>query len=308
MTTTTVPTPPASETLGRQIVMPATRAPVASPIGWASIFAAAAVALGIWLLLHLLGVGIGLTTIDPDENNSLKAIGIGIGVWSLLAPIIALFLGGLVAGRTAPTFSTFNAIIHGVAAWAITAIASVLVIGMMLGATVRAASSTASGAAEIASRAGAQVSEGSPVGGLGMDAVTTRINQKLAERGMPPVQPEQLKAVLGEAAQRAARGETMDRQRLTEIVARNTALTGPQADQLAAEIEGELGNLGQQAQQTALQVAETTGAVILGFSITLALTLAASVIGAAIGVRRERREYIRQARGQRPVVQPEPAA
>jgi phosphotransferase system glucose/maltose/N-acetylglucosamine-specific IIC component len=45
-------------------------------------------------------------------------------VWSLIAPIVALFIGGLVAGRMAPTINTANAAIHGAVVWALSVIAA----------------------------------------------------------------------------------------------------------------------------------------------------------------------------------------
>lgn len=97
---------------------------IVSPIGWSAILAATAVAIGAWIVLHLLGISIGLITINPDDASNLKSIGIGTGVWSLIAPIVALFIGGLVAGRLAPTINTANAAIHGAVVWALSVIAA----------------------------------------------------------------------------------------------------------------------------------------------------------------------------------------
>ena len=99
---------------------------------WSSIFAASVASFGIWLVLHLLGIGIGLTAIDPDDPSSLRAIGIGTGIWSLVAPLIALFIGGLIVGRLAPTWNQMNGAIYGIVVWAVTVVAALVLVGLPL--------------------------------------------------------------------------------------------------------------------------------------------------------------------------------
>lgn len=111
---------------------PVERPKLGASVGWSSIFAASVAAFGIWLILHLAGIGIGLTAIDPEDPSSLRSIGIGTGIWSLLAPLIALFIGGLIVGRLAPTWNQVNGAIHGVVVWAVTVIASLLLVGLPL--------------------------------------------------------------------------------------------------------------------------------------------------------------------------------
>jgi hypothetical protein len=298
MVTPTIPTE--TETLGRQLVVPTTRhSPIGSPLGWGTIFAAATVGLGTWLVLHLLGIGIGLTAIDPDDASSLRGVGIGTGVWSLIAPLIALFVAGLVAGRMAPTVNTWNAIIHAAAAWALTAIATIAMLGMMLGALGRAASSTASTAAGVAASAGAQAGEVGPALGVDTGDLVARINRKLGERGMPRVTEAQIKGAVQEVARVAVQGRDVDRETVVSIVARRTQLDQQEAGELADEIQAEARRLetrgrqvASQVGETALEVAEASGKVVLGFSITMVLALGAAALGALLAVRRERRELL----------------
>jgi hypothetical protein len=122
VTTSPLPIITSGQTQGP--VVSAERSTIASPLGWSAIFAAAVVAIGAWIVLHMLGMAIGLITIDPNDASNLRKIGIGTGVWSLIAPIVALFIGGLVAGRMAPTINTANAAIHGAVVWALSVIAA----------------------------------------------------------------------------------------------------------------------------------------------------------------------------------------
>ncbi len=131
------------EVITEDLITKPERRVIASPIGWGAIFAAAFVAGGVWLLLHLFGIAIGLTAIDPHDRSSLHSVGMGTGVWSLIAPVIALFVGGLVAGRIAPTINTLNAAIHGAVTWALTMLATFTFVFMMLGAMLGAMSRTA---------------------------------------------------------------------------------------------------------------------------------------------------------------------
>jgi hypothetical protein len=90
-TVTTVNEPIVPYTAIEPPMVTAERSAIVSPVGWSAIFAAATVAVGTWLVLHLIGIGVGLTAIDPTDASSLRRVGIGTGIWSLIAPIIALF-------------------------------------------------------------------------------------------------------------------------------------------------------------------------------------------------------------------------
>jgi hypothetical protein len=52
------------------------------------------------------------------------------------------------------------------------------------------------------------------------------------------------------------------------------------------------GEVKEEATRTALQAAETTGKVMLVLSILMVLGLGASIAGAIVSVRRERREHV----------------
>ena len=301
MATTTQPT--TVETLGPQIIVPSTkRAALPQPLGWASIFAAAVIAIGLTLLLHLLGIGIGLTAIQPDDPSSLRAAGIGTGVWSVIVPIIALFIAGLVVGRVGPTLDSWNAAIHGAATWALTTILAVIMVGMTLGAVARGAASTAKTVASASSGTlgyAAENAGGLPMLGIDSKDLVARINQQLRERGMPEVKAENVEAAIREGVQVAVREGGIDRERAVAIAAKHTALSREQAEQVADDMERQFNELkakgattGRQAGQMALSAAEGTGKVVLALSIAMLLALCAAVIGALISVRRQRREVV----------------
>ncbi|MBS1124814.1 MAG: hypothetical protein H6Q90_7042, partial [Deltaproteobacteria bacterium] len=290
-------------TVEETVVPTVDRAFVTSPIGWSSILAATAITLGVWLALHLFGLAVGLIAIDPDHPSTLRGVGIGTGVWSLIAPIAALFIGGLVAGRAAPTINSLNAAIHGAVVWSVSALVAVMFAGMTLGALARVASTTG---AAVGASAGAAISsvsklDASDLGALGLTGndLVAPINEKLAARGMPPVSAASIEAAARDALKHAVRSGQIDRAAIVDSVAQQTELTRAQADVLADELGQRLDALQakasagiEQAKHGALQAAETSGKVLLALFGALALGLAAAIGGALLAVRRERRTHV----------------
>jgi hypothetical protein len=86
-----------------------------------AVLAGAVLALVTLFMLNLLGVGIGLTTIDParggDDTPGLTGLGIGAGIWGAVTFLIALFIGGWVAGRLAGDPKKLDSMLHGLIAW-----------------------------------------------------------------------------------------------------------------------------------------------------------------------------------------------
>lgn len=98
---------------------------------WSAVFAGAAVAVALWALLQLIGMGAGLTAVNLDDAGSLRNAGIGTTVASMFAPLIALFIGGFVAGRLATTFDGRMGAMHGFVTWAIASLTGVLAVAWL---------------------------------------------------------------------------------------------------------------------------------------------------------------------------------
>jgi MFS family permease len=112
---------------------------------WTAVFAGAVVAIALWVVLQLIGMGAGLAAVDLDDSGSLRNVGVGTTVWSVLAPLIALFVGGLVAGRLATTFDHKVAVGHGVVTWAIASLAGVIAVAWLVSAIAHGAVNLAYG-------------------------------------------------------------------------------------------------------------------------------------------------------------------
>lgn len=98
-------------------------------ISWGGVFAGTAVAISIQLLLTLLGIAIGAWLVDPQAGaDRMQAIGIGTGIWALLSFLIALFVGGCIAGRMSGLGNRTDGMIEGVVVWSVVTLLSFLML------------------------------------------------------------------------------------------------------------------------------------------------------------------------------------
>jgi hypothetical protein len=93
------------------------------------------------VLLGLLGVAVGATISDPASGDtpSGKAMGIGAGLWWIVSGILALLAGGWATGRLAGLGRRWEAPLHGLVTWAITATAMLFLMGSAVGSVVSGA-------------------------------------------------------------------------------------------------------------------------------------------------------------------------
>jgi hypothetical protein len=265
-------------------------------LSWGAVFGGAVVGLGLWLLLYAFGLAVGLTVLDPSDPSSLKPSGIFTGVWSLIAPLIALFLGGLVAGRMSGVLRVGDGAIHGLAMWGLTTLIGACLVMMALAAAI--SSVAAAGGSALAaggSTLGAAVAGaagGAPQLGLDADDALRPINQRLQAQGKPPVTAEQLQAAARDTVRRAAREGRLDRELLASSIARQTALSEADVRELTERIQNQVGprleSAAQAAKVGALRAAEASGKAFWGVFAALLLGLFAAVAGGAVGANASR--------------------
>lgn len=143
------------ETVEREYVVP-------SPplrLSWGAIFGGTVAALGIWLLLYALGLALGLSAVEPTSPGSARGAGIFTGIWSLITPLIALFVGGIVAARGAGVVTKAGGAIHGLVMWGLTAVGGVFMLASLLGTLVGGVASAGTAAASAAQNPGSLQSE-----------------------------------------------------------------------------------------------------------------------------------------------------
>ena len=112
----------------------------ASAVSWCAIFAGAAGAAALSLILTLLGTGLGFSAVSPwaNEGASATTFGISAAAWITLTQLLASALGGYLAGRLRtrwlqmhPDEVYFRDSVHGFLAWAV---ATLITVGLLTSA------------------------------------------------------------------------------------------------------------------------------------------------------------------------------
>jgi hypothetical protein len=256
-------------------------------ISWGAIFGGTFVALGLWILLHALGMAAGLTAINPNDTGSLRGIGIGAGIWSIVAPLIALFVGGLTCARLAGPIDRGTGALHGAVLWGMTTVMGVVLIATALGVVVGA------GARAVGSAMGA-IGKNAPQAAsmLNADDVLGPINQRLRQQGSPPVTSEQVQTATRDAVNRAVREGKLDKETLVNALTANTSLDRADAEQVGARLESQFDRSADELRRKSLQAAEASGKALWAVFFALLLGLISSVAGAIVGVSRRQRAAV----------------
>ncbi len=203
-------------------------------ISWGSVFAGVLIAVVIQLTLSLLGIGVGLSTVDPKtEANPTSGLGIGTGIWYMITSLLALFAGGWIAARLAPTRRLFDGIIHGLLAWSLVTLLTLYflttTIGSILGGVGRLVGNTLGVVGNAA--------------GQGIEAAAPAVKDALKDQGID------LTSLKQEAT----------------LLLRQTGKAGLQPEALASEVDGagrELSNTAGDAASNPQQSDDEIGALI----------------------------------------------
>jgi hypothetical protein len=266
-------------------------------VSWGAILGGAFAALGLWLLLYAFGLAVGLSTVDPNNPSSVKGSGIFTGVWSGVSPIIALFIGGLVAGHLAGVFSRGYGALHGLVMWGLVTVSGAVLVGGIVSSVVAGAASVG----KTVVQGGGQALKGvaGNLGGadkLGLDwnDALAPVNQRLQAEGKPPVAADQLQAATRDAVKGSIQTGRFDRAQIESALAANTALAPADIQDISQRMQQQFdrasGDLRQRAQGAAdaartgaLKAAEATGKAFWGVFTALALGLFAALGGGALG-------------------------
>lgn len=85
--------------------------PVRNRVQWGPIIAGVLTAIAILLILTVLGLAIGASALEPRDAG--KTLGAGAAIWGALSAIIAFFVGGWVAAKTAAVGGPGSGMING---------------------------------------------------------------------------------------------------------------------------------------------------------------------------------------------------
>ena len=270
-------------------------------LSWGAIFGGAISAFGLWLLLYVFGLAIGLTTLDANNPNSLRPSGMFTGIWALVSPLIALFVGGWVAGRGAGFVDRPGGGIHGLVVWALATLIGATLIASLMSAVVSGVASVGKAVAGAGSDAiGAAAGQSGKVTGVAQQlGISTNdllgpVNDRLRAEGKPTVTADQLQAATRDVAQSAVTTGRIDQDMLVQALVANTALTRADAQDVADQVETQyqqktaaakdrLNSAAATAETGALKAAETSGKALWGAFGALLLGLVASVLGGSVG-------------------------
>ena len=202
-------------------------------VSWGAVLAGTVVAIMVMLLINLLTLGIGLQTVDPaTEAEPLAGVGTGATIGVIIANVIALFLGGWVAGRVAGETRRFEGALHGILTWGLVTLLSFWLLTTAVGRLVsgvtgaigQGLSLAGQGVAALAPDAAQAVEDALADQGVDLDAIRDEASQFIEQATEGEAQPEDAADEAAEAA---------------EDIAQDPQAAGQQINQLIDQVFGE---------------------------------------------------------------------
>ena len=269
------------------------------PMDWGAVLAGAVIGAAVSVTLLSFGAAVGLSTTSPlrgEGGLGLTGIAIATAIWVVISQVISFGIGGYIAGRmrrgggVSARESEIRDSAHGLVAWAVSALATVL-IGMMLAAgaafkTADVASGAASGAAAGGAAAAAQGNDQqrtSMVTDYFVDQLFRAEGQATAPAELQPAREEANRILTRGALQGGVPAE--DRDHLARLVAARTGLSEADARGRVEQVLQRAGDARTQAEETARAAADAArrATIVLGF--LSAASLLAGAAAAAFGAR-----------------------
>lgn len=275
-------------------------------IRWSAVLAGAVVAVGLWGVLQVLGIGAGLAALDPDDATSAHGAALGTGAWSIIAPLIAMFVGGYVSAKLANTYDRRVAGAHAAVMWGVTAVAGLMFTLFMIS---HAALGTSRAGHHMGmehmgmehmgmehkgmEQMGMEGREGAQVGVINDAQTEARdalvpINNRLRLAGKPQISPDQLIA----AVRNSIDDGKVDREELQKAIAEQTALSKDESAVVATELGSRIDTIAARATRSSpaehdvMNAAETAGKGLLAFGLAILVGIATAMLGAMLALRR----------------------
>ncbi len=95
-------------------------------VRWGPIWAGLLIALGIQIVLGAIGLAVALSTYNAAAPNFGARVASFLSIWSVISALIALFIGGFIAGRMAAVLGFRNGLVQGTVVWALAMLLGVL--------------------------------------------------------------------------------------------------------------------------------------------------------------------------------------
>ena len=151
-------------------------------LSWGAIFGGCFVALSIHILLTMLGLGLGVRMIDPLTNdNPAGDFSVAAGlVWTVSA-LIAMAIGGWVAGRSINVGERRTGGLHGFVVWSLSTVVVFLFLsggaGLAVSGAARAVGKGVAGAAKAVGSVGQQAAQSPGVTEWANEVVGGSVNE-----------------------------------------------------------------------------------------------------------------------------------
>ena len=277
-----------------------------SRASWGALLAGAVVAVTVGIALNTLGLAIGSGLVDAVDRDTPTAttMTVSAGVWLLVSNLVALFIGGLVAGRLSGTACKTDASFHGLGVWGIAFLFAFVVMGNVgsnvAGRVANAVGSVAGGAAHAVGSAASGAA-----GQIDPEAVIERTRMALTAPSDPAQmtteqRSAEIASIIGTRVTQGNLGDA-DRQRLARLVAAEAGIPEAEATQRIQATEAEAQRVAREAEQKAREAADAaataTASSALWFFATMLLGALAAIIGARSGTRDLVLAHQRPARG-----------
>lgn len=88
-------------------------------VRWGPIWAGLLIALAIQVVLGAIGLAVALSAYDVNSANYADQVANTLSIWSAISALVALFVGGYIAGRMAAVLGLRNGFIQGTVVWAL---------------------------------------------------------------------------------------------------------------------------------------------------------------------------------------------
>jgi hypothetical protein len=239
-------------------------------ISWGGIWAGVLTVLGTLLFLTTLGLAVGISAADPG-NTDAGALGVGAAIWSGLALLIALFVGGMAATRLGMIYDRATGAFEGALVWVLSFVAILWLASSGVQLVASGISSVFSGVTQTI---------GSVTGGVN-DLSTGDVEQMLARLNDPRtvgtistatgIPEHEVRSSLGEMARRVEAARDNPEQAAAEV--------RRGAEQLISRARQQLPAAAERVQNTATKTAWITFGAML-------ISLIAAVAGAMAGRKR----------------------
>lgn len=124
-------------------------------VRWGPILAGLFAALSTLAVLSILGIAIAGSAYDPGDNP--RNFGIGAGVWGAVSALLAFFIGGWLAARSAAVRGHNAGVLNGAMVWVVTIPLMLYMLMGGVGALFRTTGQAVSTGVQAASNAAGQV-------------------------------------------------------------------------------------------------------------------------------------------------------